>query len=88
MPDDRTTQGGNYWTLFTPGIWKLLHAVLHPSVIFRKMTNGFRPKWGAQTYAVFRSVVSTAKPHKRSVLDELRRVPEVASTREMIKEVG
>ena len=20
-------QGGNYWTLFTPGIWKLLHAV-------------------------------------------------------------
>ena len=29
MPDDRTTQGGNYWTLFTPGIWKLLHAVLH-----------------------------------------------------------
>ncbi len=22
------TQGGNYWTLFTPGIWKVLHAVL------------------------------------------------------------
>ena len=21
------TQGGNYWTLFTPGIWKDLHAV-------------------------------------------------------------
>ena len=21
-------QGGNYWTLFTPGIWKVLHAVL------------------------------------------------------------
>ncbi len=21
-------QGGNFWTLFTPGIWKLLHAVL------------------------------------------------------------
>ena len=20
-------QGGNYWTLFTPGIWKVLHAV-------------------------------------------------------------
>ena len=28
MPDDRTTQGGHYWTLFTPGVWKLLHAVL------------------------------------------------------------
>jgi hypothetical protein len=27
-PDDRTDQGGNYWTLFTPGIWKVLHAVL------------------------------------------------------------
>ena len=22
-------QGGNYWTLFTPGIWKVLHAVFH-----------------------------------------------------------
>jgi hypothetical protein len=28
-PDDRMIQGGNYWTLFTPGIWKVLHAVLH-----------------------------------------------------------
>src|SRR5208283_1571441 len=28
-PDDCTYQGGNYWTLFTPGIWKVLHAVLH-----------------------------------------------------------
>ncbi|MFL5254656.1 MAG: MnhB domain-containing protein [Rhodopila sp.] len=27
-PDDRMDQGGNYWTLFTPGIWKVLHAVL------------------------------------------------------------
>jgi transposase len=27
-PDDRTGQGGNYWTLFTPGTWKVLHAVL------------------------------------------------------------
>jgi hypothetical protein len=22
-------RGGNYWTLFTPGIWKVLHAILH-----------------------------------------------------------
>jgi hypothetical protein len=28
-PDDRMDQGGNYWALFTPGIWKVLHAVLH-----------------------------------------------------------
>ena len=26
-------QGGNYWTLFTPGIWKVLHAVLHASAL-------------------------------------------------------
>ena len=34
---------------------------LRPSVIFRKVTNGFRCGWGAETYAAFRSVVSTAK---------------------------
>jgi hypothetical protein len=28
-------------------------------VIFRKVTNGFRCEWGAETYAAFRSVVST-----------------------------
>ena len=34
---------------------------LRPSVIFRKVTNGFRCEWGAETYAAFRSVVSTAR---------------------------
>jgi hypothetical protein len=29
-PDDRITPGGNFWTLFNPGIWKYLHAVLQP----------------------------------------------------------
>jgi hypothetical protein len=29
---------------------------LRPSVIFRKVTNGFRCEWGAETYAAFRSV--------------------------------
>lgn len=47
---------------------------LRPSVIFRKVTNGFRSAWGAQTYAAFRSVVSTAKANQRAVLDDLRRV--------------
>jgi transposase len=47
---------------------------LRPSVIFRKVTNGFRSEWGAQTYAAFRSVVSTAKVNDRSVLADLRRV--------------
>jgi len=45
---------------------------LRPSVIFRKVTNGFRSEWGAKTYAAFRSVVSTAKANGRAVLDALR----------------
>ncbi len=45
---------------------------LRPSVIFRKVTNGFRSEWGAQTYAAFRSVVRTAKANRRSILDRLR----------------
>ena len=45
---------------------------LRPSVIFRKVTNGFRCEWGAETYAAFRSLVSTAKANRASVLDVLR----------------
>jgi transposase len=45
---------------------------LRPSVIFRKVTNGFRCEWGAETYAAFRSVVSTAKANSASVLDIIR----------------
>ena len=45
---------------------------LRPSVIFRKVTNGFRCAWGAETYAAFRSVVSTAKANRAGVLDVLR----------------
>ena len=47
---------------------------LRPSVIFRKVTNGFRCEWGAETYAAFRSLVSTAKANGASVLDVLRYV--------------
>jgi transposase len=45
---------------------------LRPSVIFRKVTNGVRCEWGAETYAAFRSVVSTAKANGASVLDTIR----------------
>jgi transposase len=48
--------------------------MLRPSVIFRKVTNGFRSQWGADTYAAFRSVVSTAKLNKRAILQELKNV--------------
>jgi transposase len=45
---------------------------LRPSVIFRKVTNGFRCEWGSETYAAFRSVVSTAKANRASVLDTVQ----------------
>jgi transposase len=45
---------------------------LRPSVVFRKVTNGFRSEWGAETYAAFRSVVSTAKAKGETVLNALR----------------
>jgi transposase len=41
-------------------------------VVFRKVTNGFRCEWGAETYAAFRSVVSTAKLNATSVLEAVR----------------
>jgi transposase len=45
---------------------------LRPSVIFRKVTNGFRCEWGAETYAAFRSVVGTAKLNRASVFDAIQ----------------
>ena len=41
MPDDRTDRGGNYWTLFTPGIWKDLHAVSHPKAFRSRIFERF-----------------------------------------------
>ena len=42
------------------------------SVIFRKVTNGFRCEWGAETYAAIRSVVSTAKANHTAVFRAIR----------------
>jgi transposase len=61
---------------------------LRPSVIFRKVTNGFRCEWGAETYAAFRSVVSTAKTNRASVLDTIRFVLSVKLPVEPIAGVG
>jgi transposase len=44
---------------------------LRPSVIHRKVTNGFRSEWGAHTYAALATIIETAKLHKRSVFDTL-----------------
>jgi transposase len=61
---------------------------LRPSVIFRKVTNGFRCEWGAETYAAFRSVVSTAKANRASVLGVLRFVLAAKLPVEHLVEVG
>jgi transposase len=44
---------------------------LRPSVIHRKVTNGFRSEWGAHTYAALATVIATAKLHNRNVLATL-----------------
>jgi transposase len=44
---------------------------LRPSVIHRKVTNGFRSEWGAQAYAALATVIATAKLHQRSVFATL-----------------
>src|SRR5580658_3788667 len=61
---------------------------LRPSVIFRKVTNGFRCEWGAQTYAAFRSVVGTAKANRASVLDTVRFVISAKRPGEMLAGAG
>ena len=45
---------------------------LRPSVIFRKVTNGFRSEWGARAYAALRSIVETGRRNGRSALTALR----------------
>jgi transposase len=61
---------------------------LRPSVIFRKVTNGFRCEWGAETYAAFRSVVSTAKANGASVLETVRFVLSAPQARKALAGVG
>ena len=52
---------------------------LRPSVIFRKVTNGFRSNWGAKVYADLCSIVATGRIHGRSPLASLRAVLTPAS---------
>jgi transposase len=59
-----------------------------PSVIFRKVTNGFRCEWGAETYAAFRSVVSTVRANRASVLDTVRFVISAKRAGDALAEAG
>jgi transposase len=45
---------------------------LRPSVIFRKVTNGFRSIWGARAYAALCSIVETGRRNGRSALAAIR----------------
>ena len=45
---------------------------LRPSVIFRKVTNGFRSGWGAKVYADICSIVATGRLAGRSPLASIR----------------
>ena len=45
---------------------------LRMSVIFRRVTNGFRSVWGAKAYADQRSIVATGRIHGRTPLVSLR----------------
>lgn len=45
---------------------------LRPSVLFRRVTNGFGCEWCAETYAALCSVVGTAKANGASVLDTVQ----------------
>jgi len=44
---------------------------LRPSVIHRKVTNGFRSEWGAQAYADLQSIIATAKLKGQKVFELL-----------------
>ncbi len=43
-----------------------------PSVVFRKVTNGFRSDWGAQIHAGYRSITGTARLSGKSALAAVR----------------
>jgi len=45
---------------------------LRPSVIFRKVTGGFRAEWGAKVYAAAASVIATGRLHGLTAFGALR----------------
>jgi transposase len=49
---------------------------IRPSVVFRKVTNGFRSDWGAEVHAGYRSVTGTARLHGKSAIDAIRDLTE------------
>ncbi|MEZ5835171.1 MAG: IS66 family transposase [Geminicoccaceae bacterium] len=56
---------GKYFVFLTdrrvPATNNICEREIRPSVVFRKVTGGFRSDWGAQVHAGYRSLTSTAK---------------------------
>jgi transposase len=44
---------------------------IRPSVVFRKVTGGFRSDWGAAIHAGYRSVTGTARLHDQTALHSI-----------------
>jgi transposase len=44
---------------------------LRGSVVHRKVTNGFRSKWGAKAYANLQTIIATAKHKGKAVFQAL-----------------
>jgi transposase len=47
---------------------------LRPTATYRKVTGGFRSKWGADLYAAVRSVIGTAARHGIDAFQAIRAV--------------
>ena len=55
-----------------PATNNLSERLLRLSVIFRKVTNGFRSAWGAQVYADICSVTATGNLYGLTAIDAIR----------------
>ena len=56
-----------------PSTTKACERALRPSVIFRKLTGGFRSPWGAEVYAAAASVIATGRIYGLTALQALRK---------------
>jgi transposase len=45
---------------------------IRPSVVFRKVTGGFRSQWGSSVHAGYRSVTSTARLADQTAFSAIR----------------
>ena len=81
-PDGRALQAqikawrGKFFVFLTdrrvPATNNISEREIRPSVVFRKVTNGFRSEWGPGVHASYRSLASTARLHAHTTIDAVR----------------